>query len=131
MLDNLLVTLGAAGLIGGIVWFFWGPRKEGYRAAVASSGYQEAMVLVKGGYAPDTIVVRAGKPVRLTFRREEASPCSEMVVFGDFGKSATLPEGESVPVEFLPKVPGTYEFTCQMGMLRGRLVVEPADGRRP
>ena len=131
MLDNVLVTIGAAGLIGGIVWFFWGPRREGYRAAVASSGYQEAMVLVKGGYAPDTIVVRAGKPVRLTFRREEASPCSEMVVFGDFGKSATLPEGESVPLEFLPKDPGTYEFTCQMGMLRGQLVVEPASGRRP
>ncbi len=124
MLDNIIVTLGALALIGGIVWFFWGPRKEGYRAALTSSGYQEAMVLVKGGYAPDTIVVRAGKPVRLSFRREESSPCSEMVVFADFGKSAKLPEGEVVPVELMPKEPGTYEFTCQMGMLRGRLVVE-------
>lgn len=125
MLDNLIVTLGGLALIGGIAWFFWGPRREGYRAAVTSSGYQEAMVLVRGGYAPDTIVVRAGKPVRLSFRREESSACSEMVVLGDFGKSAKLPEGELVPVEFLPKEPGTYEFTCQMGMLRGRLVVEP------
>lgn len=132
MVDNVVVTLLGAAVIGGIVWFFWGPKRQGYRAALASSGYQEAMVLVKGGYAPDTIVVRAGKPVRLTFRREEASPCSEMVVFGDFGKSATLPEGELVPVEFLPREAGTYEFTCQMGMLRGRLVVEPAEGgRRP
>ena len=126
MLDNLIVTVLGIALIGGIVWFFWGPRKEGYRAAIASSGYQEAMVLVKGGYSPDTIVVRAGKPVRLSFRREESSACSEMVVFGDFDKSAKLPEGEVVPVELLPKEPGTYEFTCQMGMLRGRLVVEPA-----
>ncbi len=124
MLDNVIVTALGLVLIGGIVWFFWGPRKEGYRAAVTSTGYQEAMVLVKGGYAPDTIVVRAGKPVRLSFRREESSPCSEMVVFADFGKSAKLPEGELVPLEFLPKDPGTYEFTCQMGMLRGRLVVE-------
>ncbi len=126
MLDNVVVTAIGLGLIGGIVWFFWGPRKQGFRAALASSGYQEATVLVKGGYAPDTIVVRAGKPVRLTFRRQEASPCSEMVVFGDFAKSATLPEGELVPVELLPNQPGTFEFTCQMGMLRGRLVVEPA-----
>lgn len=124
MLDNVIVTALGLVLIGGIVWFFWGPRKEGYRAAVTSTGYQEAMVLVKGGYAPDTIVVRAGKPVRLSFRREESSPCSEMVVFADFGKSAKLPEGELVPLEFLPKDPGTYQFTCQMGMLRGRLVVE-------
>jgi len=124
MLDNVIVTVLGLVLIGGIVWFFWGPRKAGYRVPVTSSGYQEAMVLVKGGYAPDTIVVRAGKPVRLNFRREESSACSEMVVFGDFGKSAKLPEGEVVPVEFMPKEPGTYEFTCQMGMLRGRLVVE-------
>jgi len=126
VLDNFIVTLGAFALVGGIVWFFWGPRREGYHAAPTASGYQEAMVLVKGGYTPDTIVVRAGRPVRMNFRRDESSPCSEMVVFGDFGKSAKLPEGEIVPVELLPKDPGTYEFTCQMGMLRGRLVVEPA-----
>lgn len=124
MLDNVIVTVLGIALIGGIVWFFWGSRKEGYRASVASSGYQEAMVLVKGRYSPDTIVVRAGKPVRLSFRREESSACSEMVIFGDFDKSAKLPEGELVPVELSPKEPGTYEFTCQMGMLRGRLVVE-------
>ena len=29
-----------------------------------------------------------------------------------------------VAVEFLPERPGTYEFACQIGMLRGRLVVE-------
>ena len=125
MLDNAIVTTLGLALIAGIVWFFWGPRKEGYRATMASSGYQEAMVLVKGGYSPDTIVVRAGKPVRLNFRREESSACSEMVVFGDFGKSAKLPEGDLVPVELMPKEAGTFEFTCQMGMLRGRLVVEP------
>jgi plastocyanin domain-containing protein len=121
--DVVLVTAGVAA-VAGIVWFFWGPRRVGYRAPRTTSGYQEATILVKGGYSPDTIVVQARTPVRLTFRREEASPCSEMVVFGDFDKSATLPEGELVPVELLPERPGTYEFTCQMGMLRGRLVVE-------
>lgn len=82
------------------------------------------MILVRGGYSPDTIVVRAGKPVRLTFRREESSACSEIVVFGGFGRSATLPQGHDVDVELMPDRPGTFEFTCQMGMLRGRLVVE-------
>ncbi len=108
----------------GIAWFFWGPRRGGVRAALASSGYQEAMVLVKGGYTPDVIVVQRGKPVRLNFRREETAACSEMVIFGDFGKSARLPEGETIPIEFLPEQPGEYEFTCQMGMLRGKLIVE-------
>jgi len=82
------------------------------------------MVLVKGGYTPDTIIVRHGKPVRLNFRREETASCSEKVIFADFKKSADLPTGETVPVEFLPDKPGEYEFGCAMGMFRGKLIVE-------
>lgn len=122
--DQIVVIFGSLALIVGIAWFFWGPRRGGYRAPVTSSGYQEAMVLVKGGYTPDIIVVERGRPVRLNFRREESAACSEMVVLAGFGKSAKLPEGEIVPVEFVPEKPGEYEFTCQMGMLRGKLVVE-------
>jgi plastocyanin domain-containing protein len=96
----------------------------GVRAVTISRGYKEAMVLVKGGYTPDVIVVQHGKPVRLNFRREETAVCSEKVIFADFGKSALLPEGETVPVEFLPERPGEYEFSCEMGMLRGKLIVE-------
>lgn len=122
--DQIVVIFGSLALIAGIAWFFWGPRKSGYRAPLTTSGYQEAMVLVKGGYTPDVIVVEHGKPVRLNFLREETAACSEMVVLADFGRSAKLPEGEIVPVEFVPEQPGEYEFTCQMGMLRGKLIVE-------
>jgi plastocyanin domain-containing protein len=122
-IDYLVIALGGA-VIAVIAWYFWGPRRAGTRAALASSGHQEAMILVKGGYTPDVVIVQHGKPVRLNFRREETAACSEMVVFGDFGKSARLPTGEVVPVEFVPEQPGEYEFTCQMGMLRGKLVVE-------
>jgi len=121
--DELAVTLTAAVAIAGVAWFFWGPRGGGVAAAVTSSGRQEAMILVKGGYTPDVIVVEHGRPVRLTFRREETAACSEMVLFPDFDCSAKLPEGEDVPVEFVPAEPGEYEFSCQMGMLRGKLVV--------
>ena len=123
-LTELVRILVGLLIVGGIAWFFWGPRKAGVRAPEVSSGYQEAMILVKGGYTPDVIVVKHGRPVRLNFRREESSACSEMVVFGDFGKSAKLPTGETVTIELLPEKPGEYEFTCQMGMLRGKLVVE-------
>lgn len=123
-LANILALLIGLGLIGGIAWYFWGPRKGGLRAAITSTGYQEAMVLVKGGYTPDVIVVQHGKPVRLNFRREETAACSEMVIFNDFGKSVQLPTGATVPVEFLPDKPGEYEFSCQMGMFRGKLIVE-------
>jgi len=121
--DQIAVTLGAAVLIAAIVWFFWLKREDGVPATVTSSGYQEATILVKGGYTPATIRVKAGTPVRLTFRREETAACSDQVVLDAFGKHADLPEGQLVPVEFLPKEPGRYPFTCSMGMFRGTVVV--------
>lgn len=121
--DRVLVDLTGLGLIAGIVWFFWLVKTKGVRAATSHSGYQEQLVLVKGGYTPDVIVVEAGKPVRLTFVRQESASCTEMVLLPGFGKSARLPEGEAVPVEFLPKEPGEHEFACQMGMIRGKVVV--------
>ena len=84
---------------------------------------REVSVRVRGGYLPDTIWAEAGVPLRLVFRREESSACSEQLVFPAFGKSVTLPKGERVTVELLPEAPGEYEFTCGMGMLRGTLVI--------
>jgi plastocyanin domain-containing protein len=47
-----------------------------------------------------------------------------MVLLPAFNKSAKLPEGETVPVEFLPKEPGGFDFACWRGMLRGKITVE-------
>lgn len=122
--DRVVVDVAGLTLIAVIVWFFWLVKAKGVHAAATSGGYQEQMVLVKGGYTPDVIVVEAGKPVRLNFVRQESASCSEMVLLPAFGKSAKLPEGATVPVEFLPKERGEFEFACQMGMLRGKIVVE-------
>ena len=122
--DKILVTLGGLAAIAFIIWFFWMVKKAGVKAGLSSSGYQEAMVLVKGGYTPDVIVVERGKPLRLNFVRAESASCSEMVLFPDFNKSAKLPEGETVSIELMPDKPGEYGFQCQMGMFRGKLIVE-------
>lgn len=82
------------------------------------------LIRVRGGYAPDTVYARAGETLRLTFRREETAPCSERVVFPGLGKSAMLPAYENVTIELSPEHAGVHEFTCQMGVLHGRLIVE-------
>jgi plastocyanin domain-containing protein len=117
-----IVNLAGLSAVSWIVWYFWLQKKEGIAAAVVG-GIQEVAITVKGGYDPDTIVVRAGTPVRLNFTRIESSMCSEMVVFDGIDRSAALPEGETVPVEFTPEAPGEIPFQCQMGMLRGKVVV--------
>lgn len=124
MTANLIVILTGILLSIGVAWFFWGGKRKGVRASLTSGGYQEALVLVKGGYSPDTIIVQRGKPVRVSFLREESNSCSETVVFPDFRKSASLPEGRTVPIEFMPDTAGEFDFQCQMGMFRGKLIVQ-------
>ena len=107
-----------------IAWYFWFAPRGRTRAAMGESGAQEVAITVKGGYTPDVIVVQKGRPVRLTFTRQESAACSERVLFPDFNKSSPLPEGEPTTIEFTPDKPGEYGFQCQMGMLRGKLIVE-------
>ncbi len=106
-----------------VIWYFFFSKKPETRLT-KSGGVQEANIVVKGGYAPDVLVVKAGQPVRLNFNRQETASCSEMVLFPDFNKSAKLPTGETVSLEFTPEKPGEYDFQCQMGMLHGKLIVE-------
>lgn len=123
-MTTLAVNLAGLAIIAFVVWWFWISESSGRTATVGASGAQEAVVVVKGGYSPDRIVVTAGKPVRLTFNRQESATCSEKVVFDDFGVIRDLPEGENVTIELTPPEPGEYGFQCQMGMLHGTLVAQ-------
>ena len=118
-----IVNLLGLTAVGWIVWYFWLQTKAGVAASLVGD-VQEIDITVKGGYEPDVIVVKAGVPVRLNFTRMESSMCSEVVSFDGRDRSATLPEGHTVPVEFTPDAPGEIPFQCQMGMLRGKIVVE-------
>ena len=121
---EIAVVAGGVAVILFVLWYFFGER-ERVAAEVGESGVQEIDVTVKGGYSPDVIVVRQGVPVRLNFRREETSSCSERVVFGDFHVARDLPAFKTTPVEFTPERAGEFTFTCGMNMMRGKLVVEP------
>ena len=120
---QILVNLTGLALIILIVWYFWLYRREGVQVTEVG-GVQDVQVRVKGGYDPDVIVVKQGKPVRLHFNRQESALCSEMVIFDKIGQSAKLPEGETVTIEFTPQAAGEIPFQCQMGMLRGKVIVE-------
>ena len=122
------VVVGGATVVAFVVWYFFGER-ERVAAREREGGVQEIDIKVGGGgYAPDTVVVRAGRPVRLNFYRDETDSCSEQVVFGDFHVSRRLPAFQTTAVEFTPERAGEFTWTCGMSMMRGRLIVEPAPG---
>lgn len=119
-----MVLAGGVAAIAWVNWYFFLAEGRAASAARGRLGVQEVRVEVRGGYSPATVRVRHGEPVRLVFAREEASGCSEEVVLPDFGVRRFLPAFEETVVEVTPREPGTYEFTCGMGMLRGRIVAE-------
>ncbi len=128
---QIAVTAAGAAAIAWVLWYFLLSRGRAVAATVAEGGgVQEVRVLVKGGYTPDTIVVQAGKPVRLQFYRDETADCSERVVFERFQIDQMLPAFQTTAVEFTPNEPGEYPFRCGMNMLKGLLVVEPPGDRR-
>src|ERR1041385_8953256 len=89
-----------------------------------AGGIQEVTVVVHGGYSPDEVRVRQGAPLRIVFDRRETSGCTEEVVFPDFAIHRFLPPERKTPIEIVPPAPGSYEFTCGMGMFRGKVIVE-------
>jgi len=119
----LVVVLGLL-TVAWINWYFFLAQRGTVLVAAASGGVQEVEVRVRGGYEPAQVRVRPGVPVRLVFDRQEDSSCSEEVVIPDFGIRRFLPAFARTTVEFTPTSPGSHEFTCGMGMLRGRVTVE-------
>ena len=123
MLVKLIVTVFGVGLIIFVNWYFLFSRRKAFQAELKEKGIQEIKVVVRGGYDPDTIVVKKGVPVRLYFYRDETADCSDTIVFGDFKIRKALPAFETTAIEFTPEKEGEYVFTCGMGMMRGKLVV--------
>lgn len=117
---TLLVNVIGLLLIGGIVWWFWG--SESSPAPIQSGSIAE--IKVKDGvYQPAHIEAKANQPLTLRFIREDATPCAEVVIFSALNISQVLPMNKPVDIAIQVKNPGVYEFTCQMGMYRGKLIV--------
>lgn len=91
--------------------------------AFAPAAYaDETIALVPGGFAPNSVTVRAGE--RVTFRNEERVPRR---VLGDHGSfsSPVLRPGQSYVHRFAER--GSYGFSDSRNRrLRGGVLVEPA-----
>lgn len=118
---NIIVNLLGLILAAFIVWWFWVSRGS----SVARTEGNTISITVDGGvYTPSVLRVPAGKPVTLRFLRKDPSPCAEKVIFSGLDVSADLTVGQPYDLAITPEKPGEYDFTCQMAMYRGKLIVE-------
>ena len=121
-MDILINICGALAILF-VIWWFWVYR-EAAQAGVDSNSGPVDIIVDSGVYQPAQIRAEAGKEITLRFLRKDKSPCAEKVIFSDLDISADLPVGKPHEITITPKEKGTYEFTCQMAMYRGALIVE-------
>ena len=120
---KVAVTLGGIALMGLELWWFLISKPQAQQAQ-AHQGVQELNITVDGGYEPTRVVVKAGQLVRLNFLRRDPNSCLEKVLLPDFQIAQDLELNRTTSVEFTPKTPGKYLFTCGMNMFRGVVEVE-------
>ena len=115
----IINSIGALFIVAIVVWFWlWRPR-----AAQQANNGSIDIVVANGIYKPDVIEVKRGATVTLNFRRDDASPCAEQVIFHGLDISETLPIGTIKSITLTPQQSGDYRFTCQMQMYQGTLKV--------
>lgn len=115
-----LVNLGGLGAIAFVMWWFWLAKPKARRV---ETDRPIEVIVDNGVYTPARIEVAPGRTVTLRFIRKDPSPCAEKVLFDDLDISADLPVGRPYDITLTPDKPGEHEFTCQMRMYRGSLVV--------
>src|SRR5688572_27792203 len=120
--DWVVLIAGVAAIVW-VNWYFFVAERRAVSAA-STGGTQEVEIEVKGGYDPGVVRLKRGRPARLVFNRQETSPCSEEIVIPAFGVKQFLAPFKKTVVEILPKEAGTFDITCGMSMLHGKLVVE-------
>ncbi|MCR4256590.1 MAG: sulfite exporter TauE/SafE family protein [Candidatus Uhrbacteria bacterium] len=103
------------------------PRAEASSAAQATvtdaKGVQVIKMRVLYEYEPNRFTIKAGVPTRWEIDGSQGAGCAMALVSRQLGIQKLLSRGPNV-IEFTaPTQPGTYQFSCSMGMYRGQIVV--------
>ena len=124
------VVAGAVAAIALVNWYFFVAGRTTVAAvavapsAASTGATAEVVIVVDGGYSPNTVRARKGERLRLVFDRRDDSSCSEEVVIPALGIKRYLPTGERTTIEVTPTEAGRIPFMCGMSMLRGTIIVD-------
>lgn len=80
------------------------------------------MDVVASGYTPNYFSVKKGVPVKWIINGKNVFGCQGYFVVPSLNIQKALEPGENI-FEFTPKDPGFINFSCGMGMYRGRIEV--------
>lgn len=117
----LIITLFAIAFVG---YWFLAPHKVSTAEAHVNNEGQTANVVVKGGYSPQTVVLKKGVPGKINFQMKDSTACLSHVVFDKLGVDKDLTKTPETTVEIPTDKAGEYDFACGMNMFHGKVVVK-------
>lgn len=116
----IMINIIGLSLIALIIWWFWLTS-----APTTKVNEQHVRILVdEGSYSPSRIRVKQNQLLTLGFLRKDPSPCAEKVIFETLNLSVDLPVDREIDISIPTDQCGEFEFTCQMKMYRGKLIIE-------
>ncbi|GBG94723.1 copper-binding protein [Ligilactobacillus salitolerans] len=121
---KIIVLLVGLALIGFIIWWFFAKHETEQGTAEVQADQQSIDVEVKGGYSPETVVLKKGVPAKINFTRRDPSSCLDRVVFPDFGINQELPKDETKTVKIDTSKAGEFQWACGMDMFHGKLIIK-------
>jgi plastocyanin domain-containing protein len=92
---------------------------------VVQDGVQRVTMRVLGSsFNPAVIKVKAGIPVEWTIIGENPSGCTSRLLLPNMEEPLPIAKGSSQTIRFTADKSGTIPFSCWMGMVRGKIVVD-------
>lgn len=75
------------------------------------------------GFEPNTLRIKKGIPVKWVIYGDQVSSCTNKIIVPALNISKSIVSGTNI-VNFTPQTSGTIDFSCWMGMVRGKFIVE-------
>lgn len=100
-------------------------KADATQATVAANNEVQVvnMTVDLKGYTPNVIKLKKDVPVRWVIDGKQITGCTNEIIIPDLGIEKKLVKGQNI-VEFTPTKAGTLGFSCWMGMVRGKFIVE-------
>ena len=116
-------TLSAGLAIKGIDINFWNTARSSEQAISQGNEQIVNMAVTYRGYNPSSIRLEKGVPVRWVIDGQQVTGCTNEIMVPELGIRQKIYQGENI-IEFTPTKEGVINFSCWMGMVRGKFIVE-------
>lgn len=94
-------------------------------SASADVGGEQTVVMhvTSSGFQPDTLKIKKGVPVKWVIKGDQVTSCTSTIIIPSLNISKRIGSGDNI-IRFTPSQAGIIPYSCGMGMVRGKFLVE-------